>query len=57
MKQPKSGSKFVAAMNKFLEENHLVEDGDPLIVIASSPITKRGITNRVIIHYVGEELE
>ena len=57
MKQPKSGSKFVAAMNKFLKENHLVEDGDPLIVVASSPITKRGITNRVVIHYVGEELE
>lgn len=57
MKQPKSGSRFVAAMNTFLKENHLVKDGDPLIVVASSPITKRGITNRVVIHYVGEELE
>lgn len=57
MKQPKSGSKFVKAMNEFLIENDLVVDGDPLIVVASSPITKRGITNRVVIHYVGEELE
>lgn len=56
MKQPKSGSKFIAAMNAYLKENHLVKDGDPLIVVASSPITKRGITNRVVIHYVGEEI-
>ncbi len=57
MKQPKSGSKFVKAMNAYLMENKLVIDGDPIIVVASSPITKRGITNRVVIHYVGEELE
>ncbi len=57
MKQPKSGSKFLKAMNTFLKDHHLVDNGDPLIVVASSPITKRGITNRVVIHYVGEELE
>jgi len=56
MKQPKSGSKFIAAVNKYLLENKLVKEGDPLIVVASSPITKRGITNRVVIHYVGEEV-
>jgi pyruvate kinase len=57
MKQPKSGSKFIKSMNAFLIDNKLVKDGDPLIVVASSPITMRGITNRVVIHYVGEELE
>ncbi len=55
MKQPKSGSKFVADVNTFLLENKLAKKGDPLIIVASSPITKRGITNRMMIHYVGEE--
>lgn len=56
MKQPKSGSKFIADVNAFLLKNKLAKKGDPLIIVASSPITKRGITNRVMIHFVGEEL-
>ncbi|RLD54767.1 MAG: pyruvate kinase [Bacteroidetes bacterium] len=57
MKQPKSGSKFITDVNTFLLENKLAKKGDPLIIVASSPITKRGITNRLIIHYVGEEVD
>jgi len=57
MKQPKSGSKFIADVNAFLLENKLVKKGDPIIIVASSPITKRGITNRVMIHYAGEEVD
>ncbi len=57
MKQPKSGSKFIADVNKYLLENKLVKIGDPLIIVASSPITKRGITNRVIMHFAGEEVD
>lgn len=57
MKQPKSGSKFIADVNAFLLENKLVNIGDPLIIVASSPITKRGITNRVIMHFVGEDID
>lgn len=54
MEQPKSGSKFIAEINKRLLDNKLVKKGDPVIVIASSPITRRGITNRLVIHYIGE---
>jgi len=57
MKQPKSGSKFIADVNTFLLENKMVKKGDPIIIVASSPITKRGITNRMMIHYAGEEVE
>jgi len=56
MKQPKSGSKFITYVNKYLLDNKLVKIGDPLIIVASSPLTKRGITNRVIMHFAGEEL-
>ena len=54
MKQPKSGSNFIKAVNKMLIENEWAKKGDPVIVVASSPITKRGITNRVVLHHVGE---
>lgn len=54
MKQPRSGSKFVSAVNKMLIENKWAKEGDPVIIVASSPITRKGITNRLVIHYVGE---
>ena len=54
MKQPKSGSKFIGSLNKMLIENGWAKEGDPVVVVASSPISKRGITNRVVLHYVGE---
>jgi pyruvate kinase len=57
MDQPKSGSKFIAAVNTLLLKNKWAEVGDPIIIVASSPITKRGITNRVILHYLGEKIE
>jgi len=56
LKQPGSGSKFIASINKMLIKNGWAKKGDPVIVVASSPITKRGITNRVVLHYVGENV-
>jgi pyruvate kinase len=57
MKQPKSGSRFIKSVNRYLLTNKLAKRGDKLIVVASSPITKRGHTNRVVIHEVGEVVE
>lgn len=57
MKQPSSGSKFIGAVNDMLLKNGWADAGDPVIIIASSPISKKGITNRVILHYVGENIE
>jgi len=57
MKQPVSGSKFVAKVDKYLLENKLAEKGDNVIIVASSPITLRGVTNRMVIHVVGETTE
>lgn len=56
MKQPASGSKFIGLLNKMLIEKGWAKTGDPVIVVASSPISKRGITNRVVLHYVGENV-
>lgn len=56
MKQPESGSKFVAAVDKYLLENKLAKKGDYIIVVASSPINLKGVTNRMIIHIIGETI-
>jgi len=56
MDQPKSGSKFISIVNSMLLKNGWAQMGDPIIIVASSPITKRGITNRVILHYIGEKV-
>lgn len=57
MKQPRSGSKFIAEVDQMLLKNKWARKGDPIIIVASEPITKRGITNRVVIHYIGEQIE
>jgi len=39
-----------------LQKNKWAKNGDPIIIVASEPITKRGITNRLVIHYIGEHI-
>lgn len=55
MKQPRSGSRFIKSVDQLLLENNWAKSGDPIIIVASDPITKRGITNRVVMHFAGEE--
>ena len=57
MKQPASGSKFMQAVNHLLEKNGWAKEGDPIIIVASDPITRKGITNRVVVHYIGEKFD
>ena len=57
MKQPSSGSKFIKAVDDMLRANKWAEKDDPIIIIASDPITRKGITNRAVVHYLGETLD
>jgi len=52
MKQPASGSKFIRAVDKLLLENKWAKKDDPIIIIASDPITRKGITNRVFANFI-----
>lgn len=56
MKQPASGSRFIAAVDELILREKWAKKGDPIIIVASDPITKRGITNRVVVHLVGEQI-
>jgi pyruvate kinase len=57
MKQPVSGSAFIKAVDKLLVKNKWALKGDPIIIITGDPITRAGIVNRIVIHYVGESVE
>jgi pyruvate kinase len=57
MKQPSSGSAFITTVDKLLIKNKWAQHGDPVIIITGDPITKAGIVNRIVIHYVGESVE
>jgi pyruvate kinase len=56
MDQPASGSDFIETVNALLLKKKWAKKGDAIIIVASDPITKKGITNRMVIHYLGEEL-
>lgn len=56
MKQPKSGSVFVTQVNNMLLDNELAEKDDMVIIVASSPISRKGVTNTIVMHRVGERL-
>lgn len=57
LNQPTSGSAFIKLVNELLISNKWADKGDPIIIVASSPISKKGVTNRVILHFVGERNE
>ncbi len=57
MKQPKSGSQFISSIDKMLIENKWASKGDPVVIVSPDPINKLGITNRIVIHYLGESAE
>lgn len=57
MKSPKSGSEFIQLIDKILIGNKWASKGDPIVIVSPDPIYKLGITNRIVIHYVGESAE
>lgn len=54
MDPPKSGSQFIREVDKRLILNKWAEKGDVVIFVLGEPVTRQGISNRLVIHYVGE---
>lgn len=57
LKQPQSGSKFIKAVDRLLLNRNWAKKGDPIIVVSGDPITRTGLANRIVVHYVGEGVE
>jgi pyruvate kinase len=54
MKQPKSGSRFVEQVDDLIRKNKWAADGDAVVFVLGEPITRPGVTNRLVIHYIGD---
>ena len=57
MKQPESGSAFILAVDQLLIQNEWAKHGDAVVIISPDPIHKKGISNRIVLHFVGETFE
>jgi len=57
MNQPKSGSEFIRSIDKILIDNQWAAKGDPIVIVSPDPINKLGISNRIVIHYLGESAD
>ncbi|MEZ5197965.1 MAG: pyruvate kinase [Bacteroidales bacterium] len=57
LKQPKSGSGFIKSIDKILIDMKWASQGDPIVIVSPDPINKQGITNRIVIHYIGESVD
>ena len=55
--QPESGSTFIRAIDKLLLKRKWAQKNDPIIVVSGDPITRTGLANRIVVHYVGEGVE
>jgi pyruvate kinase len=54
MEQPASGSQFIRDVDNILQERGFASRGDGIIFAMGEPIDRVGITNRLVIHFVGE---
>jgi pyruvate kinase len=57
LEQPESGSTFIRAIDKLLLRQKWAQKNDPIIVVSGDPITRTGLANRIVVHYVGEGVE
>jgi len=57
MKQPKSGSAFIKSIDKLLIDNKWAKKGDAVVIVSPDPIQKLSVSNRIVIHYLGESVD
>ncbi len=55
MKQPESGSSFISNVDQLLLERGWAEKGDTIVIALGEPIDRIGVTNRLVVHIVGED--
>lgn len=57
METPKSGSDFIKKIDKLMLAEKWAEKGDAIVIVSGDPIDRVGVTNRIVIHYVGEMVD
>jgi pyruvate kinase len=54
MEQPRSGSQFIKQVDQMLIEKKWAIAGEALVFVLGEPIARAGSSNRLVIHYLGE---
>ena len=54
MDRPESGSSFIRQVEQLLLERKWAEKGDIIIIALGEPIDRIGVTNRLVVHIMGE---
>ena len=57
LEQPKSLGEFIKTVDSLLIENRWARQKDAVVFVLAEPMTHIGITNEIIIHYIGESVE
>jgi pyruvate kinase len=51
-----SNSGFYQTVEKLLLDNKWAQKGDAIVLVAGEPITRSGLANEIVIHYVGDAI-
>jgi len=54
MPKPTDSTSFIAAIDKLIIEREWAKKGDAVVVVKGEPIGVAGVTNELLIHYVGD---
>ncbi|MBN1465634.1 hypothetical protein JXA02_07740, partial [candidate division KSB1 bacterium] len=56
MAEQTSNSGFFQAIDRMLIERDWAQPGDVVVFVVAEPITRVGVTNEIVIHFVGDEI-
>lgn len=54
MDRPRDSNSFLEAIDHLLIEKGWCESGDPVVVVKGEPLGRPGVTNQVVLHYIGD---
>ncbi|HNS17328.1 MAG TPA: pyruvate kinase [Bacteroidales bacterium] len=54
MELPKSGSQFIRQVDQMLIQRRWAKAGDAVVFVLGEPIGRPGVSNRLVVHYLGD---
>jgi pyruvate kinase len=54
MDRPEGSTAFVHAVDGLIREREWAKKGDPIVIVKGEPIGTPGVTNELLIHYLGD---
>lgn len=54
MARPRETEAFVHQVDELLSQGEWTEPGDPIVIVSGEPLGTPGVTNNLLIHYVGD---